>query len=207
MTHLPVECIETAVCMNTQDELCQEVRLTPRVPRVVQKSNSQYGLQDPQNPGRKIILGTFWEIGIIYCSCGRSMKSTRSPTEFDQNNRDVTSIPGYVIKKNRKRGAKHGASGRQKMYYQAKQMLKQGRQGKHRCHPTILSRRYGDEEYRKSLSATGWKEHLITWYDRIAQEKHIYKSTRAERIQIANNWILTANAEEGTQLQFCHHSF
>ena len=28
------------------------------------------------------------------------MKSMRSPTEFDQNNRDVTSISGYVIKKN-----------------------------------------------------------------------------------------------------------
>ena len=40
----------------------------------------------------------YWEIGIIYCSCGRNMKSTRSPTEFDQNNRDVTSIPGCVIK-------------------------------------------------------------------------------------------------------------
>ena len=26
------------------------------------------------------------------------MKSSRSPTEFDQNNHDVTSIPGYVIK-------------------------------------------------------------------------------------------------------------
>ena len=28
-------------------------------------------------------------------------------------------------------------------------------------------------------------------YDRIALETHIYKSSRAERIQIANNWILT----------------
>ena len=44
------------------------------------------------------------------------MKSTRSPTEFDQDNRDVTSIPGYVIKKNSSRGAKHGLSERQKMY-------------------------------------------------------------------------------------------
>ena len=35
--------------MKTQDELYQKVRLTPRVPRVVQKSNSQNGLQDPQN--------------------------------------------------------------------------------------------------------------------------------------------------------------
>ena len=53
---------------------------------------------------------TYWEMGIICCSCGRNLQSTRSSTEFDQNNRDVTSIPGYVIKKNRSRGAKHGAS-------------------------------------------------------------------------------------------------
>ena len=53
------------------------------------------------------------------------MRSTRSPTEFDQNNRDVTSIPGYVIKKNTSRRAKHVASERdKKMYYQTKQMLK-----------------------------------------------------------------------------------
>ena len=42
-------CVEKAVCMNTTDELHQKVRLTPRVPRVVLKSNSQYGQQDPQN--------------------------------------------------------------------------------------------------------------------------------------------------------------
>ena len=60
------------------------------------------------------------------------MKSTRSPTEFDQNNCGVTSIPGYAIKKNRKRGVQHGASERQKMYFQAKQMLKKARQGKQR---------------------------------------------------------------------------
>ena len=35
--------------MNTQGELYQKVRLTPGVPRVVLKSNSQYGQQDPQS--------------------------------------------------------------------------------------------------------------------------------------------------------------
>ena len=34
-------CIEKAVCMETTDELYQKVRLTPKVPRVVLKSNSQ----------------------------------------------------------------------------------------------------------------------------------------------------------------------
>ena len=43
-----------------------------------------------------------------------NMKSSRRLTEFDQNNRDVTSIPGYVIKKNSSRGAEHGPSERQK---------------------------------------------------------------------------------------------
>ena len=35
--------------MKTQDELNQKVRLTLRVARVVLKSNSQYGQQDPQS--------------------------------------------------------------------------------------------------------------------------------------------------------------
>ena len=46
---LPATCIEKAVCMKTQDGLYQKVRLTPRVPRVVLKSNSQYGQHDLQN--------------------------------------------------------------------------------------------------------------------------------------------------------------
>ena len=46
---LPAACIEKAVCMKPQDELHQKVRSTLGVPRVVLKSNSQYGLQDPQN--------------------------------------------------------------------------------------------------------------------------------------------------------------
>ena len=46
---LPAACIEKAVCMKTQDELHQKFRSTLGVLRVVLKSNSQHGLQDPQN--------------------------------------------------------------------------------------------------------------------------------------------------------------
>ena len=85
------------------------------------------------------------------------------------------------------------------MYYQARQTLEKARQEKHGRHPTILSRWYADEEYRKSLSATGWKEHHMMLYDRIAVEKHIYTATRAVRIQNSKHWILTTIAEGGTQ--------
>ena len=52
------------------------------------------------------------------------MKSTRSPTVFDQNNYDVTSIPGYVIKRNSSRGVKPGPSEREKMYTRRHKCLK-----------------------------------------------------------------------------------
>ena len=36
----------------------------------------------------------FWEIGIVYCTCGRCFKKTSQRTkEFDKNNYDVLSIP------------------------------------------------------------------------------------------------------------------
>ena len=237
-------CIEKAVCMKTTEELYQKVRLTPRVSRVVLKSNSQDGVQDPHNQDARsswepssdsnsygetcnnaVVLqnswstfcsraekfenhknkesfiqdlrqtekinkfskepqdligdmnnteifelcensskqqcpecNTYWEIRFIYCSCSRNMKSSQSPTEFEQNNYHVTSIAGYVIKKNSSRWAKHAPSERQRMYYQAKQVLKKARQKKHGSHPRILERWYASNTYRTSLSLIGWKE-------------------------------------------------
>ena len=86
------------------------------------------------------------------------------------------------------------------MHFHAKQMLKKTRQGKHGGHSAILARWYASESYRKSISAIGWREHHILLYDRIALEKHFYKATGAERIQMANNWILTATSEVGPHL-------
>ena len=42
----PAVSIEKVVCMKTKDELFKKARLTPRVPRVVLKSNSKICLQD-----------------------------------------------------------------------------------------------------------------------------------------------------------------
>ena len=71
------------------------------------------------------------EIGIIHCSCGRNLKYKRSPTINQKANCDITSIPGFVIKKNFTRGPKHCQSERQIMFFKAKGMLKNARQGKH----------------------------------------------------------------------------
>ena len=83
---------------------------------------------------------------------------------------------------------------------QSKQMPKNARQRRHGGHPATLSRWNDDAEYRKSLSNIGWKEYHIMIYGTIALETHINKATRAERIQNANNRILTTNSEGGTHL-------
>ena len=135
---------------------------------------------------------TYWDIRLIYCSCGRNMKPSRSSTTSQQNNYDVTSIPGYVFKKNNSRGSKHGPSGRRRMNYQAKQTLKKAQNG---SYPTILARWHGERDYRASLEATGLTENDIILFDRIAMEKHYCSPTKAESIQKSKHWILTLNAE------------
>ena len=41
--------------------------------------------------------------------------------EVDKSNNDVMSILGYVVKKNNKRGARHGLSERQRMYHKVQE--------------------------------------------------------------------------------------
>ena len=57
----------------------------------------------------------FCKAGIVCCTCGRCLRISRSDKEVDKSNNDVVSIPGYVIKKNNKRGAGHGPSERQRL--------------------------------------------------------------------------------------------
>ena len=63
---------------------------------------------------------------------------SRSEKEVDKSNNDVVSIPGYFIKKNNKRGARHGPSERQLMYYKAQEMLHKARQKKRGGHSYVL---------------------------------------------------------------------
>ena len=65
-------CIEKAVCMKTQDELYQKVRLTPRVTRVVLKLNSQFGHQDLQSQDAR----SSWEPSSDSKSYGETCNNT-----------------------------------------------------------------------------------------------------------------------------------
>ena len=86
---------------------------------------------------------TYWEIGIIYFSCGRNMKSSHSPR------RTAVAVPNTDLLNDKECTTKR------------KQMLKKSSQKKHGNHPTILSRLYATETYKTSLSLIGCKEKHI----------------------------------------------
>ena len=119
-------------------------------------------------------------------------KPLSSKTTFIQNHfhpKPLSSKTSFI------RGPKHGVSERQVTFYNAKQMLKKARQGKHGNHPTILSRWYEQEGYRKSLTEHNIGEKEVMFFDRIVLEKDDFAATKAERLQNAKHWILRFNAD------------
>ena len=128
----------------------------------------------------------------------KKSKPLQRTKQLDKKNFDALSIPGYVIKKNVHRGAKHGASERQRMYTGAMEMLQKARQPKHGGYKTILERWHNDDQYRKSLSEIGWTEEQIIQYDELALEDRSYIATRGERDRNEKSWVLML-IKEGAQ--------
>ena len=104
---------------------------------------------------------------------------------MDKKNYNALSIPGYVIKKNLPRSAKHGASELQRMYYKAKDMLQKASQPKHGEYKTILERWHNGDQHRKSLSEIGWIDQQNFQYDELA--------TREEGDRNEKSWVLMLN--------------
>ena len=77
-------CIQKVVYMKTKDELYQKVPLTPTLPRVVLRSNSQNGLQGQQEQEQDAII-----------SCDQPSGS-KMPCETGSNNVDYR-IPGVPL--------------------------------------------------------------------------------------------------------------
>ena len=60
-----------------------------------------------------------WNQGIIYCTCGHLLVDSESSQIFRQWRLDAFSIPHYVIRKGRPRGARHGKTEAQKEHFVA----------------------------------------------------------------------------------------
>ena len=60
-----------------------------------------------------------WNQGVIYCICGHFLVESESRRKLNKLRLDALSIPHYVIKKGRLRGARHGKTEAQKEHFVA----------------------------------------------------------------------------------------
>ena len=59
----------------------------------------------------------YWNQGIVYCTCGHLLVESDSSQHFSRWRLDALSIPNYVIKKGRPRGARHGKTEAHKAHF------------------------------------------------------------------------------------------
>ena len=62
-------------------------------------------------------LSSYWNQGIVYCTCGQFLVDSESRRKFDKLRLDALSFLNYVVKKGRCNGARHGKTEEQKEYH------------------------------------------------------------------------------------------
>ena len=107
-----------------QDSFLQDLKQTKEINKFSEKSqeliadmnNTEiFELCETSSKQQFPDCNLYWEACIVYGICGRCSRVSQSTKEVDKSDNDVLSIPGYVLQKNNKRGARHGPSERQRM--------------------------------------------------------------------------------------------
>ena len=130
-----------------------------------------------------------WNQGIVYCTGGDLLVESESSQNVHQWRLDAFSIPHYVIRKERPRGARHGKTEAQKEHFVAhnarKRCMKKNFDGIH-------DRLQQDSVYRDSQRKIGWTEEKCIKMDKLAQEDtptgHPLRSERYKK-----NWKISIN--------------
>ena len=116
----------------------------------------------------------YWNQGVIYCTCGHLLLGSESSQNFNKWRLDALSIPRYVIKKERRHGARHGKTEVQREYHLAwnaweRCCKKVDSQGGH--FTGIHDRFLRDPVYRESQLAIGWTEQKCKEWDELAKRR------------------------------------
>ena len=108
----------------------------------------------------------------LYWNQGHLLRESESSRHLHQWRLDALSIPNYVIKKGRPRGARHGKSEAQKEHFIAhnarRRCIKKNVKGIH-------DRFQKDLIYRDSQLRIGWTEEKCIEMDELAQKDFTYR--------------------------------
>ena len=140
--------------------------------------------------------------GVIYCVCGRLMS-----TDSDENRKyisstlDSFSIANFYIRKDRPRGHRYGKAPGCKEYHTAHQLARKCRK---KGYESIYDRYIRDKAFRSAMIEHGRAEQVILEMDKLANEDHSYKASKAEIEFYRSNWWLHSNVARVDTMRVRH---
>ena len=100
---------------------------------------------------------TYWDAGIVYCSCGHIMEDdTTENKKYISSVLDLFSIPNFSIRKGRPHGHRYGKKEGCKEFHTAKKQLQRRCRKKH--YENIIDRFIRDKWFRKTMIELGRSE-------------------------------------------------
>ena len=134
---------------------------------------------------------SYWDIGIVYCSCGHFLRKGREENQkCIKYTMDLLSIPDNVIKKRRPHGHRYGKKPRYREYYIANQLMKKYKKKFFQC---IHDRFIRDEQFRNRMIENGRNEDASRQMDALADEDHTHHLTPQEYYYHKSNWWTRSN--------------
>ena len=148
-------------------------------------------LLDVQPKAQCKICMSYWDVGIVYCTCGHFLQDgTKENKKFVKYTLDLLSIPNYYIKKRRPHGHRYGKKPGNHEYFTAKSLKKKC---KKRHFLGIHDRFIRDEKFRKNMFDVGRSEEICREMDKLANEDHTHHITPDEIRVYRNNWWIRSN--------------
>ena len=134
---------------------------------------------------------SFWDIGIVHCTCGHFLRKGREENQkFIKYTMDPFSIPDYYIQKGRPHEHRYGKKPGDKECYITNQLKKKC---KKKSFQGIHDRFVRDEQFRSRMIDIGRTEDLCRQIDDLADEDHTHHFTPQEFYNYKSNWWLRPN--------------
>ena len=134
----------------------------------------------------------YWNMGIVYCTCGHFLKETEDNRGFTNYTMDFLSVPESVIKKGRPHGHRYGKKLGETEYYLANQLKKKCQK---RQFQGIHDRFLHDQEFRIRMTENNRDEEHCRRWDALADEDHTHHLTEKEYFYYKNKWWLHLNKQ------------
>ena len=145
---------------------------------------------------------SYWNIGILYCTCGHFLHKERGANQqFINYTMDLLSVPEYVIKKGRPHRHRYGKKPGDKEYHTANQLKKRC---KKKYFQGIHDRFIRDPEFRNRMIENHRDEELCRRWDALADEDHTHHLTAQEYSFYESNWWLHSNKQGSNTVPVTH---